>query len=153
MDILFSSAAMNIEIRSRKFYELQVGLAYMAIGFLGWSLAYFVPNLDNMMPLCLFRSMTGIPCPACGATHSGILLSRFYWVEAMSANPLFFSLYMALVIWGFNSVIGLVFGRNLFLNFSLLEKAWIRRGMIGIILINWIFMIIRALAIKTTLLY
>jgi hypothetical protein len=144
---------MKLEIRSRKFKELQVGLAYMVMGFLGWSLAYFIPNLDQLIPPCLFRALTGVPCPACGATHSGVYLSHFHFLDALSANPLFFFLYAALVVWGTNSVVGVLFGRNLKLNFTPSEESWMRRGMIGVILVNWFFMIIRTLTIKPTLFY
>ncbi len=51
---------------------LQVGL--FAAGLGGWS--------------CPVRAFTGVPCPACGLTHSLAALAGGHWSEAVADHPL-----------------------------------------------------------------
>ena len=39
---------------------------------------------------CAFRSLTGLPCPACGITHMAIHLAAFDFKEAFSDNQFLF---------------------------------------------------------------
>ncbi|BEL08351.1 hypothetical protein Q0Z83_065420 [Actinoplanes sichuanensis] len=41
---------------------------------------------------CLLRTVTGIPCPACGLTTAAVALVRGRWDLALQANPLIFGL-------------------------------------------------------------
>ncbi len=144
---------MKIEIRSRKACELSAGLAYLAIGLAGWSLARLFPEIDHFLPLCMFRAWTGIPCPACGATHCGVYLSEFRFFDALAANPFFFCLYLALAAWGVNSLFGLVTGRNCVLELTADENRRIFRGALILILISWMFVIFQTGRTNHTLLY
>ena len=38
--------------------------------------------------LCLFRLMTGLPCPGCGLTHAALALCRGEWKESLRYHPL-----------------------------------------------------------------
>jgi hypothetical protein len=40
------------------------------------------------LPACPFRSLTGVPCPTCGATHAAVALLRADLPAALAANPL-----------------------------------------------------------------
>ena len=42
---------------------------------------------DKPHPLCLFRAVTGVPCPLCGGTTAAVGLGRFDLAAAMAANP------------------------------------------------------------------
>jgi hypothetical protein len=44
-------------------------------------LAHFVPHF------CVFRSITGIPCPGCGITHALLLAFTFDIRGSLTANP------------------------------------------------------------------
>lgn len=136
---------MKLLFRSRHFSELLVGLAYMMIGVIGWVCARYFPHLDRFIPPCMFRILTGLPCPACGATHSGIFLSHFQIPEAFLANPFFFLLYIGLAVWGLNSVIGVVWGRNIAISMTETEKQNMFRWVLGLMALNWLFMIGRVL--------
>jgi hypothetical protein len=137
---------MKLLFRSRNFSELLVGLAYMIIGTIGWVCARFFPHVDRLIPPCMFRYMTGLPCPACGATHSGIYLSHFQISKAFSANPFFFFLYFALAAWGLNSFVGLLTGYNIGFILSEKEKQHLYRGFLVLMVINWLFMMGRVLS-------
>ncbi len=48
----------------------------------------FAPAAAPLAPPCLFRSLTGLPCPTCGATHAVVALSHLDFGAALIANPL-----------------------------------------------------------------
>jgi Protein of unknown function (DUF2752) len=50
--------------------------------------APLLPQVSAGMPPCFFRSLTGFPCPACGATRAALALSRFDLLAAWVSNPL-----------------------------------------------------------------
>ncbi|MGX6446845.1 DUF2752 domain-containing protein [Patulibacter sp. S7RM1-6] len=37
--------------------------------------------------LCLFRRLTGVPCPGCGMTRASVLITRGHAIRATRANP------------------------------------------------------------------
>ncbi|NIA31208.1 MAG: DUF2752 domain-containing protein [Actinobacteria bacterium] len=136
---------MKIKIVSQSFVNLQVGLAYTVIGIIGLALVYFAPQAINYFPPCLFRSWTGIRCPACGATHTGLYLSHLHIVQAFLTNPLFFFLFILLALWSVNSIIGLFLKQNLKFILTNREKKIIRRIIIWSIPVNWLYLIIISL--------
>ncbi len=144
---------MKLEIRPCTKTECGTGLAYLLIGCVGWSLAFFITDLDRLVPPCLFRTWTGLPCPACGATHSGMFLSRLEIKDAFFANPLFFILYLALAAWGFNSIIGALFGKNSRLVLNQRESDIRRFALPAALLLNWLFLILQAFLTKPVFSY
>jgi hypothetical protein len=57
----------------------------------------------EMLPIrlapCGFRTLSGLPCLACGGTRSLSALSRGEIVEAAAFNPLVFLAAMAIIVW------------------------------------------------------
>ncbi len=51
-------------------------------------LAPFAPQIATVLPECLFREVTGFPCPTCGATRAVLALSRLDLAGALAFNPL-----------------------------------------------------------------
>jgi len=45
----------------------------------------------NPPSMCLFRRITGYPCPTCGSTHMILAVARGHLHEAAGYNPLMFS--------------------------------------------------------------
>jgi hypothetical protein len=58
--------------------------AAMASGCLGLAALRVT---DTPHPLCLFRAVTGIPCPLCGGTTAAVGLGQLDPLAALSANP------------------------------------------------------------------
>jgi len=133
---------MEFRIEHRKKSKLQVGLFYAAIGMLGFVLSYIVKDLSGLIPPCMFHLITGVPCPACGATRTGVMLSHFQIADAFMQNPLFFVLFVALVMWGINSMVGLLIGKNATITLYQSERKIMRWILIFAIPLNWLYLIL-----------
>jgi hypothetical protein len=131
---------VRVIIRQRSFVDLQVGLAYTIIGILGVAIARFYPMAINLVPPCLFHYLTGIPCPACGATRAGLSLSHLRFSNAFSSNPFFCCFFIGLALWGINTAIGLVFRKNLSLVLSNKEQAVLRAIIVVLFFSSWIYL-------------
>ena len=51
-------------------------------------LAPHLVTLAGLVPRCLFKVLTGLPCPFCGTTRSAIALARLDVVNALIHYPL-----------------------------------------------------------------
>ncbi|MBN2355860.1 DUF2752 domain-containing protein [candidate division KSB1 bacterium] len=134
-----------MHFRSRKFFELQAGLALLIIGVLGFLIVQFCPALLTFIPPCMFRLLTGIPCPACGATSAGVYLSKLEIGMAFAASPLFTLLYMAMIVVAINSLVGAVWGKNLSLQLSDGERKTVRYIALVAVPLNWLYLVIAVL--------
>lgn len=63
-----------------------IGMGLLSLGTLG------------SVRLCLFRGLTGIPCPGCGMGHAILLAFQGYWAESLRHHPLGIPV---LLIWTF----------------------------------------------------
>lgn len=70
------------------------GAIWLALGLLATALSTLVPG-DHV--LCLFRRITGIPCPACGGTRATGLLAHADIAGALAMNPLVTLVLLSLV--------------------------------------------------------
>jgi Protein of unknown function (DUF2752) len=44
--------------------------------------------LEVQLPLCPFKTITGLPCPTCGVTRAVMAMTRLDFVSALAFNPL-----------------------------------------------------------------
>ncbi|MDO4771323.1 DUF2752 domain-containing protein [Porphyromonas sp.] len=77
----------------RRFYTAVVLLFG---GAYAW-LAFVASTSASDVIFCLFRRLSGMPCPACGATRSVVALCYGEWLYALRLNPLGFFYTIALV--------------------------------------------------------
>lgn len=66
---------------------IPLGLVVGAGAFLALS-APFWPLVARFLPPCLFRTLTGVPCPTCGTTHAFLALAHGDLAAALASNPL-----------------------------------------------------------------
>ena len=59
----------------------------LALGAAALALAAFHPA-HRPATLCLFRALTGVPCPLCGGTTAAVQLGRGHPAAALPASPL-----------------------------------------------------------------
>ncbi|MDP3399090.1 MAG: DUF2752 domain-containing protein [Bacteroidales bacterium] len=101
-------------------------------------------NSDLSAPgLCLFKTVTGIPCPSCGSTRSVLSIVDGDFGQALIHNPIGFILALMLVILPPWLIFDLITGKRSMHNFYnraefYLKKKAIIVPLIMIILIIWI---------------
>ena len=115
------------------------------IGLAGLFVARFIP-VAKLIPFwgCMFRKMTGIPCPGCGLTRAADHFAHLHWLTALKSNPLgtVAALFFAVVaVW---TVLHLTF-KVPFPDITLTDREWrIARYVVVIaFLINYAFVVVQ----------
>ena len=134
---------MCVRLDERKKGDVDLGLIYGGIGLFGFLGARFFSRLAALIPPCPFHRLTGIPCPTCGSTRSGILLSQFRIMEAFLANPLFVLLCLGVAIWALTALVLRLAEKRMRIVPSAKSKTFMRYFLIGMIVVHWIFLIIK----------
>jgi hypothetical protein len=67
-----------------KLKEILIVFAIIA----GYFSLFFFPHFTSNYSFCLFKFVTGIPCPACGSTRATILLFNGQFWKSIMLNPL-----------------------------------------------------------------
>ncbi len=68
------------------------------VGWLWLWLHHVLPLKAATLPVCIFRAVTGLPCPSCGITHSVLHIGQLHWSSAFYANPLGYVAAIALLV-------------------------------------------------------
>jgi len=68
--------------------DRRLGLTWGAIALAAAVLAHLATPLVPLLPGCLFRELTGLPCPTCGTAHAAVALARLDVPHAIAFNPL-----------------------------------------------------------------
>lgn len=115
--------------------------------FAGWLWILFNKFLqaqigNQEIHACLFKLMTGIPCPACGSTRSVLCLLNGQFTEAFFINPLGFILLPGMTLLPLWIVRDLVMRRNSFQQIYRKAEFLLQKRMIGIpaitlVIVNW----------------
>lgn len=119
---------------------LDAGLIVLPLFLVGFLLARFAAPLFDLLPACTFRAVVGLPCPTCGATRAGLALARGEWLTALAHNPLFVVGLGVLSIWSLLSVLKKLRGKTM--SCETQSWPWLRRVVIGAILLNWLYLIL-----------
>ncbi|MGA9406545.1 MAG: DUF2752 domain-containing protein [Bacteroidota bacterium] len=81
----------------KKLYIVLAGLSLVGYGWIGWN--FIEGSEHSVIPsVCLFKEITGLPCPSCGTTRSLLLLMGGHFHESLMMNPFGIVLALALVI-------------------------------------------------------
>jgi len=68
--------------------ERQLAFLWGGAALAGAAAAPFARAFASVLPGCLFRAVTGIPCPTCGGTRALLALARLDIPAALAWNPL-----------------------------------------------------------------
>jgi hypothetical protein len=122
-----------------------------AAGYI-WLLITYNRSVSNggESGVCIFKRITGIPCPSCGSTRSVLSLLKGDVLGALFWNPFGFILMAIMVIspiWILYDLLGkkeTLF--QAYINFEkFLKRKWISISAILIVLLNWSWNIYKGL--------
>jgi len=65
-----------------------LGLIWGAVAIAAALLTPVATRFAPDLPGCVFRELTGLPCPTCGSTHAALALARLDLPGAIAVNPL-----------------------------------------------------------------
>ncbi len=65
------------------------GLALLASALLAFAPPSFLAAASRALPGCLWKGLTGVPCPGCGSGRAALALASGQMAEAFRLNPLF----------------------------------------------------------------
>jgi hypothetical protein len=68
--------------------DRRLGLIWGAVALAAAALVHFATPMAPLLPGCLFRELTGLPCPTCGTAHAALALARLDLPHALAFNPL-----------------------------------------------------------------
>jgi hypothetical protein len=89
---------------------------------------------DRDATVCIFRNLTGHPCPTCGSTRAVFALVGGHPLEAIAWNPL-------VMIGGFALMVMLLLppavGRRVRFDLSQRGWMWASIGLVVVVFLNW----------------
>jgi len=93
---------------------------------------------------CMFKSITGIPCPTCGLTRAFLYIYQLNIISAVKMNILAAPLIIAMLVHLSFAFIGLVKGSNIMLDrfHSFIAKSWVIVTMIVLLVISGVYNIL-----------
>ena len=137
------SVLSEIKLSNEKNKSFPIGLALGFIGIVILIVARIVYWLKPPLPVCMFKTLTGYPCPSCGTTRAIIDLSLFHFWDAILMDPLVCLVGLGVGIYAFYS------GAVYFLDFPKLNFVWTKKRnnlariiVVLAILLNWAYLII-----------
>ena len=117
-------------------WAVMVGLLWLALVL---AAVYLSIKSGKIVDLCLFKRLTHILCPTCGATREVLNVFKGNFWSAFLFNPLIFLAGFLFIIIG---IIRFLFGRTIKINLSKIEKKIIWAALIVLLLINWAYLIV-----------
>jgi hypothetical protein len=132
---------MRVTLQKRTIGEVEFGIIYGGLALLALASAR-LPSLMVLVPACVFKGLTGIPCPTCGSTRSVIHLSHGDISAALFMNPLAVLIVIAAVVYFLYCLITLISGLpRLSVSLSDKEKNIMRMGVVLALLSQWFFLV------------
>jgi hypothetical protein len=132
---------MRISLKYNNPGEIEFAIIYGLIAILALLSARVLP-LQDILPPCPFRAITGIPCPSCGTTRSLVHLAHGDFAGSLILNPLFSLVMITALFLFFARSACLPFNRSrITLTHTRCEGTLLRAGMAGIFLANWSYLI------------
>ena len=133
---------MQIVFRKRTTGEIEYGIIFGGMSLVALVIARIMPVL-SLAPSCFFKTITGIPCPTCGATRSVVYLASGEISAAILMNPLIALCVLAAILIFFLNLVSLVFDLpRITIVLTTEERNAVRSGVIILILEQWAYLIV-----------
>lgn len=121
--------------------KLPLGAIFAGMGALG-AVGVGVLQLDRLpFTVCVFKHLTGLPCPTCGSTRAMGRLFALDPAGALAMNPLITVAVLLLLPWAAADLLLLVRGRALDLEVSGSAARALRVMAVLAVLLNWAFLL------------
>jgi hypothetical protein len=89
-------------MKKKWLYFFVIALSLTGGAWVAWNRIYYIPSDPHTgMNLCLFKAVTGIPCPSCGTTRSVLDITRLHFGAAFYENPFGFLLASGMIVFPF----------------------------------------------------
>ena len=134
----------------RSLYILFLALSLGASGWLAWNV-HDGSDGNETPTLCLFKKVTGLPCPSCGTSRAVLLLAHGEFRESLMMNPLGIFAAAGLAAIPFSILVDVLRRKASFYRVYIwLEQFFIRQrwaAVLGVMLVvsNWIWNISKGL--------
>lgn len=134
----------------KQLYILLLGLSLAGYLWLGWNLAESSGTLATPS-VCLFKSLTHLPCPSCGTTRALVLLMQGNIGRSILENPFGVFLALALVVVPLWIAVDTLRRSDSLLRWYvsgerlLSGNKWISVPAIALVVINWVWNIAKGL--------
>lgn len=134
----------------RKLYIVLTGLMLVGYAWLGWNV--IEGSAHSAVPsVCLFKEVTGLPCPSCGTTRALLLLAHGRFRDSFMMNPFGMMLALALVViplWIVTDTISRsdsFYRRYMRMEHLLSQNRLLAAGAAAIVALNWFWNITKGL--------
>jgi len=118
-----------------------LGLVFGAIGLLG-AAAVWLLRVDRLpLTLCLFKGLTGLPCPTCGSTRTMGRLAALDFAGSLAMNPLATLGAVVVTAWALADLALLPRKRALGLEVAPRLARVLRWGALVLFLANWAYLL------------
>jgi len=132
--------------------KLYVLLSTACIAGYIWLIINYHRSVTNSMEpaVCLFKRVTGIPCPSCGSTRSVLSILKGDFAAALFWNPFGVILMASLVLSPLWIIFDLVSQKDsLFRVYNraeiIMRRKWVAVPAILLVILNWIWNIYKGL--------
>ena len=139
-----------MQLSKYKLYTISVLCLLAGYSYLAYSVILNPHAINEGPTLCLFKNVTGIPCPSCGVTRSMACLLQGNVLQALYWNPIGILLLAGMVIIPLLLLYDLLKKQNTYLNLYTQSEQFILKKpvlylAIGMLAINWIWNISKGL--------
>lgn len=119
----------------------QFGLFWGAVAAALVALSSLAPHVAEAAPACLLKTLTGLPCPTCGATRAALALARFDPAAAFAVSPLAAAVWILLIAGGLAAGLASLARIEIPGPPSDLSRP-VRWALVAVVVANWIYLIL-----------
>ena len=134
----------------KRIYRTLILLSLAGYGWVGWNIVEGSAH-QSAPSVCLFKEITGLPCPSCGTTRSVLLLFHGEVLAALMTNPFGLLIAIGLAVIPLWIIIDLIrkkesfYRRYVWAEKLFIESRWVTASAVMIVVLNWIWNIAKGM--------
>jgi hypothetical protein len=117
------------------------GWALMLFGAVAALVFIYFKPLVWLLPDCVFHSLSGFPCPACGCTRAFSALIDGDFLGAIRLQPLFVAVCLFCAARGVRALLARIAGKRIYVELTDQDRFLIRCAIIVLIVVNWAYLV------------